>query len=175
MPLSHRLRRAVISAAVLAGVAVLGGVTTGPAGAAPARPPVRRVLVLSLPGTTWAAVADARTPNLNRLFAAAAVGNTSVRAIERQTRPGDGYVTIGAGTAAAGVARVEGLAFDTGERRPEQAGIAGYRLGVPPPARRAVSWRSVDRSWPGTPVSATGGRRSALWARRWPGTASPGA
>jgi hypothetical protein len=120
-----------VSAAALAGIAMLAGVTAGPAGAAPARPPVRRVLVLSLPGTTWAAVADARTPNLNRLFAAAAVGNTSVRAIERQTRPGDGYVTIGAGTAAAGVARVEGLAFDTGERRPEQAGIAGYRLGAP--------------------------------------------
>jgi hypothetical protein len=96
---------------VLVAVAVLAALPGGGAGAAPAaRPPVRRVLVLSLPGTTWAALSRAATPHLDALLARAAVGNTSVRGIERETRPGDGYVTIGAGTAAAGVRRVEGLA-----------------------------------------------------------------
>ncbi|HYT39915.1 MAG TPA: hypothetical protein VEN99_10410, partial [Acidimicrobiia bacterium] len=128
MPGPLSLRRAVASVTLFA---ALAGLPAGTAGAGPDRPPVRRVLVLSLPGTTWAAVAGARVPNLDALFAAAAVGSTSVRAIERETRPGDGYVTIGAGTAAAGVARVEGLAFDAGEPRPELAGIAGYRLGSP--------------------------------------------
>ena len=101
------LRSAI--AAVLLSTAVL--LTSGSAGAT-ARPPVRRVLVLSLPGTTWADLRDAHVPNLDSLLATAAVGSTSVRAIEKQTRPGDGYATIGAGTAAAGVRRVEGLAFE---------------------------------------------------------------
>jgi hypothetical protein len=107
----------------LAAVAVLATVVVvvaeaGVGAVGAARPPVRRVLVLSLPGTTWQAVAAAHVPHLDALFAEAAVGSTSVRAIERKTQPGDGYVTIGAGTAAAGVARVEGLAFDPGEPGP---------------------------------------------------------
>ncbi|HEV7865987.1 MAG TPA: hypothetical protein VGR20_25050, partial [Acidimicrobiia bacterium] len=101
------------------------------AGAAAARPEVRRVLVLSLPGTTWADLAGARTPNLQALLRDSAVGNTSVRAIERQTRPGDGYATIGAGTAAAGVAKVEGLAFDTDEVLPPGSDVEAYRRRSP--------------------------------------------
>ena len=93
-------------------IAAVGLSAPDHAGAAADRPPVRRVLVLSLPGTTWAALAGANVPHLDALLADAAVGSTSVRAIDRETRPGDGYATIGAGTAAAGVHRVEGLAFD---------------------------------------------------------------
>jgi hypothetical protein len=95
----------VLVAAALAALPV-GGAD----GAEPTRPAVRRVLVLSLPGTTWAALSRGVTPNLDALLVRAAVGSTSVRGIDRETRPGDGYVTIGAGTAAAGVRRVEGLA-----------------------------------------------------------------
>jgi hypothetical protein len=144
------LRRVVAAVAV---IAALAGLRTDGTGAASARPTVRRVLVLSLPGTTWAAVAGAHVPNLDALFASAAVGSTSVRAIERETRPGDGYVTIGAGTAAAGVARVEGLAFDAGEPRPEKAGIARHRLGSPVPG-------------PSGGVVSTGGPELARDARR---------
>jgi hypothetical protein len=100
---------------VLVAVAALAALPAGGARAAAAdRPTVRRVLVLSLPGTTWAALSRAVTPSLDALLARAAVGNTSVRSIERETRLGDGYVTIGAGTAAAGVRRVEGLADNVG-------------------------------------------------------------
>src|SRR6185436_18183446 len=57
------VRRAVAVTALIA-VAWLTGLPAGAAGAAPAgRPPVRRVLVVSLPGTTWAALARAATPN----------------------------------------------------------------------------------------------------------------
>jgi hypothetical protein len=119
---------AVVLAAVAAGAVVA---FAGRAGSAPAPRSVRRVLVLSLPGTTWAAVREADTPNLDRLFEKAAVGSTSVRAIERETRPGDGYVTIGAGTAAAGVSGVEGLAFDAGEAGPGGTGPGGDDPGSP--------------------------------------------
>ena len=110
MPGTCAVQRAVAAIALIA--AAVAAVAVGAAGAAGAAhgPPVRRVLVLSLPGTTWAALSQADTPHLDALLARAAVGNTSVRGIERETRTGDGYVTIGAGTAAAGVRRVEGLA-----------------------------------------------------------------
>ena len=108
------LRRALAAMALVTGVGLLAA---GSAGAAAERPRVRRVLILSLPGTTWAALDEAEVPHLDAFLAGAALGSTSVRAIEKTTRPGDGYVTIGAGTAAAGVARVEGLAFDVGEPR----------------------------------------------------------
>jgi hypothetical protein len=94
---------------VLAGAALVS-LPVRAAGADPSRPPVRRVLVLSLPGTTWAALSRGVTPNLDALMTQAAVGSTSVRGIERETSPGAGYVTIGAGTAAAGARPLDGLA-----------------------------------------------------------------
>ena len=114
MPGHRPARRAAAAIALVA--AALAALPAGTAGAAPERPEVRRVLVLSLPGTTWAALSRGVTPNLDALLVRAAVGSTSLRGIERETRPGAGYVTIGAGTAAAGVPRVEGVA-DTVEGR----------------------------------------------------------
>jgi len=101
---------AAAPAALPAGSA--GAAAPGGSGVSPGKngPPVQRVLMLSLPGTTWAALSRAVTPKLDALLAEAAVGSTSVRGIERETRPGDGYATIGAGTAAAGIRGVEGLA-----------------------------------------------------------------
>ncbi|HKN91643.1 MAG TPA: hypothetical protein VJ622_15320 [Acidimicrobiia bacterium] len=137
MPGSPPLRRALaaiaIAIAALAAVVVLPAGSAGSAGAAgaggagAARSPVRRVLILSLPGTTWADVAGADVPSLRALFAGAAVASTSVRTIAKQTRPGDGYVTIGAGTAAAGVAKVDGLAFDAGELFAPDGQIEAFR------------------------------------------------
>ena len=108
MPGHRPARRAAAAIALVA--AALASLPAGSAGATVEDRPVRRVLVLSLPGTTWAALSRGATPNLDAMLVRAAVGSTSVRGIERETRPGDGYATIGAGTAAAGVRRVEGLA-----------------------------------------------------------------
>ena len=107
MPGVRLARRAVAGIALIA--AALAAAPARTAGAAEG-PEVRRVLVLSLPGTTWAALSHGVTPNLDALLTGAAVGSNSVRGIQRETRPGSGYATIGAGTAAAGVRRVEGLA-----------------------------------------------------------------
>jgi hypothetical protein len=103
-------------AALLAAGAL--AVTATPAVAAPDRlaaKPVQRVLLLTLPGATWADLAEATTPHLDRLVRSSAVASLSVRTIRRHTRAGDGYATIGAGTAAAGVAMVDNLAFSPDE------------------------------------------------------------
>jgi hypothetical protein len=137
VPGPRAAQRAV--AAIVLVAAAVAAVSVGAAGARELHQPspgasehVRRVLVLSLPGTTWAALSRSDTPHLDALLARAAVGSTSVRGIKRETRTGDGYVTIGAGTAAAGVRRVEGLA-DNGpggvvsRARPELADDAERR------------------------------------------------
>ncbi|HZQ76559.1 MAG TPA: hypothetical protein VFE55_04460 [Acidimicrobiia bacterium] len=113
--------RGVVAAAAVAGSTA--AVALAPAAGAATRPPVRRVLILSLPGTTWADIAGADVPNLKHLLAGAAVGSTSVRAVTKETDPGDGYATIGAGTAVAGPARLEGLAFNADECREPPGGI----------------------------------------------------
>jgi hypothetical protein len=134
MPGLRSFRPVVAGVVAAAGVAVAaaGGAFVAPAAAAePDRPPVQRVLVLSLPGTTWDLLSRAHVPHLDALLDGAALGSTSVRAIHKTTRPGDGYVTIGAGTAAAGVERVDGLAFQALERGPGGPGGDGFRPGAP--------------------------------------------
>lgn len=75
----------------------------------------RRVLVVSLPHVTWSDLDGADLPNLRRLLDDSAVANLAVRVQRLQTRPGDGYTTIGAGTRAVAPARVAGLAYEPGE------------------------------------------------------------
>lgn len=116
------LLRRGLAAAVVAVLAAVVSVAQ-PAAGAEAGPAVRRVLVLSLPGVTWASVGDARVPHLDGLFRDSALGSTSVRTIRRHTFPGDGYATLGAGTAAAGVSGLDGLAFGIDE--PFEDGTAG--------------------------------------------------
>lgn len=94
---------------LLGAVLALLATTPGAAGAAPgdlagADGAVERVLVISVPGVTWAEVDAASVPNLARLAAESAVGNLSTRPspTRRTTHLGDGYITLGAGTRAVG-------------------------------------------------------------------------
>jgi len=131
-----RLAAAIVSAGAAAPVALLA---VAPAGAAPAgRRPVDRVLLLSLPGTTWEAVRHARTPNLDRLLAGSAVGSTSLRAIHRETTPGEGYATVGAGTAVSGADGVDNLAFQAGEPVEEGTAADAFTRRTGHPAAGAV-------------------------------------
>ncbi|HET9771964.1 MAG TPA: hypothetical protein VFS16_13815, partial [Acidimicrobiia bacterium] len=159
MPGPLLLRRGLAAVAV---VAALAG-PAAPASAADDRGPVRRVLILSLPGTTWEAVDGAHTPNLDRLFRESAVGSTSVRTVRRHTFPGDSYATFGAGTAAAGVPAVDGLAFAVEE--PFEEGPAGdtYRRRTGrAPAGPIVSLagrdleRDADRRYRGAEIGVFG-------------------
>jgi hypothetical protein len=106
--------------ALLAGVAasaVALVVSGAPAEAAPrlARPPVDRVLVLSLPTLAWADLEAAPLPHLRTLVDSSSVASLSVRAARRTTTAGDAYATIGAGERATGLPGLDGLAFDPGE------------------------------------------------------------
>lgn len=80
----------------------------GAAGAATSFPPVRRVLIVSLPRVRWADLDLARLPNLRALLDASALGSTSLRGVEPQPTLADGYVTISAGTRAQAVGLDDG-------------------------------------------------------------------
>jgi hypothetical protein len=106
-------RTAATAVAVLALTVTLTGVGTGPAGAtddgspaAPASPACRgavcRVLVVSLPAVSWADVTSERLPNLERVFADAAIADLATRSVRQRTSPGDGYTALGAGARAIG-------------------------------------------------------------------------
>ncbi len=82
----------------LALLALLLGVT-GPAVAAPADDGLRadRVLVVGVPGLTWADVTPEATPQLWALAGDSTIGAMSVRAARATTCVLDGWATIGAG------------------------------------------------------------------------------
>jgi hypothetical protein len=88
-------------------VAVLAGapaVVATPAGGAPApaRHPIDRVLILSLPGVGWRDVVSHRTPNLRRLVDGAAIADLSTRAPKLRNGLADNYASLSAGDKAVG-------------------------------------------------------------------------
>ncbi|MGY1773688.1 hypothetical protein [Blastococcus sp. SYSU D00813] len=89
-------RRAVL--VLLAVLASLAGLAS-PAAAAPAGADVRadRVLVVGVPGLTWADVTPEGTPELWALAGDSTIGAMSVRAARGTTCVLDGWATIGAG------------------------------------------------------------------------------
>lgn len=101
----HRrgLWRRVVASLSLVLVAVTVLVPAASAGATPAegshvRP--RRVLIVTLPRVTWAAIRDQRPPNLVRFFDRAAVASMSTRTVGPRTGSADAYLTLGAGNRA---------------------------------------------------------------------------
>ena len=66
----------------------------------PSHPPVRRLLVVTLPAVTWSDLESVDLRHLQGLVESAAAGSMSLRAVHRFTSPGEGYVTLGAGTRA---------------------------------------------------------------------------
>lgn len=95
------MRRWIGPAIGLVVVLVLAGVA---AARAPGRPvveaPVDRVLVVSLPGVSWADVQRHDLPHLEAFLSDAAVGQLSTRIGRRGASSTDAYLTLGAGTRA---------------------------------------------------------------------------
>lgn len=95
---ASRPLRALLAAAVLLASLAAAVAGAGPAGAQPE--PARRVLVISLPGLTWADVDRHPLPNLESLFADAALADLAPRGVSPRSGPGDAYLTISAGSRA---------------------------------------------------------------------------
>ena len=74
-----------------------------------------RVLIVSMPRLTWAAVEEEQPPALRALLEQSAVASVSVRTIGADTTLAEGYATIGAGNRAADVEEA-GAAYDAEEQ-----------------------------------------------------------
>jgi hypothetical protein len=115
------MRRALVAVAVAAVVAptVIVAATTGIAAARDGDPKARRMLVISLPVVSWKDVNKHELPNLNRLLDHAAVADLTNRSVRRDSRLGDGYITLGAGTRSVGNltdTATDGHGFEVEER-----------------------------------------------------------
>lgn len=119
-------------ALLLASTALVG--TLWPAGAAatPSVAPARRVLMVALPHVSWEDIARGHLPHLEQLFERSAIAavSTRVHADDAPTLLGDGYVTLGAGHQATGVAAVDGEGLGVEEQSPLADTTAGddYRV-----------------------------------------------
>ena len=103
-----------VGAVLVFTVCTVFATTQLPAGAA-TRAPVRRVLIVSLPGVAWPDLEGADIPNLSRLFQQSALGALVTRTAGRRTSAGGGYLTIGAGSRADSDDLLIGQAFEPTE------------------------------------------------------------
>jgi len=122
-----RFLAALLALAVAGNLALVfaadAGATVGPSAAK--RPD--RVLILSLPTLTWADLQIAKAPTLARLLKGAAVADLATRSDRQPSRLGPAYVTIGAGTRAAGDELAGDEGFEVGERFGAQTAGSIYR------------------------------------------------
>ncbi len=88
-----------------------GAVSAG----APASRDVRRVLVISLPATSWSDIQSGDDPNLRKLFADSAIADMVTRVAGRKSSIAGGYTAFGAGGRASAVTPVAGQAFEATE------------------------------------------------------------
>ncbi len=123
-------------------------VAPAPAGAQDAGGGVDRVLLISVPGLTWAEVRDHDLPAIEGLLEDAALADMAPRGVSPRATPGAAYLTISAGSRATSDPLVDGqqLAVD------EQAGgstageIFERRTGDEPDGRYvSLSWPTLER------------------------------
>jgi hypothetical protein len=90
-----RVRTRSTACAIGAGVGLLFALA--PAQAQPLKQSCGHVVIVTLPGITWADVARYRPPALIAAMQEGAAGSISVRTIEHRTSYSDAYATLGAG------------------------------------------------------------------------------
>ena len=127
------IRRGLV-VAVLALVLGLGAqaIAPGLAGAQQEPTTVRRVLLVSLPATSWGDVQAADDPHLQQLFQESAVADMITRTAGRKSSIAAGYTALGAGGRASASTLLAGQAFETGEPYGDSTAGAVYhqRTGV---------------------------------------------
>jgi hypothetical protein len=161
-----RLRRvrSVRAAALAAPVAGVLAALLLPAAAASAAPAqeeraVDRVLVISVPGLTWAEVRDHADdlPALRGLLEPSATANMAPRGVHARSTPGAAYLTISSGTRAIGDPLVDGQQLALGEQAggSSAAEIFERRTGVEPNGSHvALAWPTLERANADEPYDA---------------------
>jgi hypothetical protein len=119
--------RGVVAAVVLA-LAVLAQVAVASAaGAQQQDTPVKRVLVISLPATSWADVQSGDDPHLQQLLDQSAVADMITRTAGRKSSIAAGYTALGAGGRASASTLLAPQAFETAESYGVSTAGAVYR------------------------------------------------
>jgi hypothetical protein len=119
-------RVALAMTLVVVTAASLQLVSSRGAGARPASP-VQRVLLISLPATSWADIKAGNAPHLRKLFADSAIADMVTRAAGRKNSISGGYTALGAGARASAVTPLAPQAFETGEPYGDSTAAAVYR------------------------------------------------
>ncbi|HEY2998565.1 MAG TPA: hypothetical protein VGJ43_08320, partial [Acidimicrobiales bacterium] len=140
------LRRALAAAAAaLAGLAAL--VSQAPAAGA-AEAPADRVLVISVPGLTWAEVRDHDLPAIDELLGRSALADMAPRGVTARSTPGGAYLTMSAGSRATTDPLVDGQQLALGDQAggSSASDIFERRTGVRPDGGYvALAWPSLQR------------------------------
>jgi hypothetical protein len=151
------LRRTLVAtlALVIAGLSL-----TGPASAVPGQQGDTtggRLLVVSLPGLTWAEVAEHDLPALEALLEGSALADLAPRGVSARSGPGDAYLTISAGTRATTQRVVDGQVLALEEQSSGSAAgeIFTRRTGLTPSGPYvSLSWPALVRSNAARPYDA---------------------
>ena len=110
-------------------------IVLAPSAAAAASPRPHRILIVSVPTLTWSDLDGGDAPNLSRFLDSAAIADLATRADRQPAKLGAAYVTIGAGTRAAGDDTTDGEGLAATERFGNGDAAAAYRQRTGAPAR----------------------------------------
>lgn len=154
--MTDRARWSLIASIVGAATAVV--VLAAPTAVAqPAEDAPGRLLVVSMPGLTWADVAEHDLPALERFLAEAALADLAPRGVSPRSGPGDAYLTISAGTRSTTERTIDGqvLALDEQSSGSAAGDIFGRRTGLTPDGDFvALAWPALVRANRGEPYDA---------------------
>jgi hypothetical protein len=131
-------------AGALLALVAMGQVAPQAAAAAEADDVDARVLVVSVPGVTWADVKKHDLPNIEAFLETASVANMAPRGVSPRSDPGAAYLTISAGARARGLNNVDGQQLAVDERSGGSSGaeIFERRTGV------VADGEYVSLGWP---------------------------
>jgi hypothetical protein len=143
-------RGRVLAAVVVCAAAAVALCPWAPPAAAQDEPAVDRVLVISVPGLTWAEVQQHGDglPAIRELLAESATADMAPRGVSARSTPGGAYLTISAGTRATADPLVDGQQLALGEQAGgSSAGeIFERRTGVEPDGSYvALAWPTLQR------------------------------
>jgi hypothetical protein len=136
--------RRLACALVVGGVALVAGLPTAPAGA---QERDQRILVISVPGLTWADIRDHDLPSIEAFLDDAALADMAPRGVSPRATPGAAYLTISAGTRATSDPLVDGqqLAVDEQSAGSTAGEIFERRTGSEPDGTYvSLAWPTLE-------------------------------